>query len=308
MAVVWTLIVIGGLVIAMVASRGAVRHASALAFGTRIPPFVIGITLVAIGTDLPEIANSIIASASDHGDLNVGDSVGSAATQVTLIIGLLPFLARSVSVTRRPVASAGGLTVVALAVVAILVNDGFLSRNDGLLLIALWAVFSVAVWRLAGSSEPSMAVPARSKGGHAVMVLVMLGIVGAAAGAAVWAFVELAELLGVSEYLIAFFATSIGTSVPELVVVVTALRRGERDIALGDAFGASLVDSTLSIGAGPTLFPVAVSAGLATQGALLALVAVGAVTLMLAMRRKHDRRSGMVALALYAALYSLLLL
>ena len=91
------------------------------------------------------------------------------------------------------------------------------------------------------------------------------------------------------------------------MVVVTALRRGERDIALGDAFGASLVDSTLSIGAGPALFPVAVSADLATNGALLALVAVAVVTLMLAVRRRHDRRSGAVAIAVYAGLYLLLL-
>jgi cation:H+ antiporter len=300
--------VVAGLVVAMAASRGAVGHASALAFGTRIPPFVIGITLVALGTDLPEIANSIIASASGHGDLNVGDSVGSAATQVTLIIGLLPFLTRSITLSRRSVGSAGGLTVAALVVVAFLVNDGFLGRGDGLILIGLWIVTSVAVWRLAGSSEPEMAVPARSKGGHAAMVLVMLGIVGVAAGAAVWAFVELADLLGVPEYIIAFFATSIGTSVPELVVIVTALRRGERDIALGDGFGASLVDSTLSIGVGPALFPVAVTADLATQGALLALVAVGAVTVLLAGRRRHDRISGGVALALYAGLYTLLLL
>ena len=185
MAVVWTLIVVVGLVVAMAASRGAVHHASALAFGTRIPPFVIGMTLVAIGTDLPEIANSIIASASGHGDLNVGDSVGSAATQVTLIIGLLPFLVRSITVSRRSIASTGGLTVAALAVVALVVNDGFMSRGDALLLIALWVAFSVAVWRLAGSSEPAIAVPARSKGAHAAMVLAMLAVVGAAAGAAV---------------------------------------------------------------------------------------------------------------------------
>ena len=78
---------------AVVASRHTVDHAVGLATSVGVPPFLIGITIMSVGTDLPEIANSIIASLGGHGDLNVGDSIGSAATQVTLGLGLLPLLA-----------------------------------------------------------------------------------------------------------------------------------------------------------------------------------------------------------------------
>jgi hypothetical protein len=84
--------IVGGFAVTVVASRRAVSDAAVLAAGTRLPPFLVGITLLAIGTDLPEIANSIVASVTGHGDINVGDSVGSAATQMTLVLGLLPIL------------------------------------------------------------------------------------------------------------------------------------------------------------------------------------------------------------------------
>lgn len=68
-------------------------HLTELDSSSRIPPFVIGITLASIGTDLPEIANSIVASVTGHGDLNVGDAIGSATVQATLVHGLLPMIA-----------------------------------------------------------------------------------------------------------------------------------------------------------------------------------------------------------------------
>ncbi len=109
------------------------------------------------------------------------------------------------------------------------------------------------------------------------------------------------------EYVITFFGASLGTSLPELLVVVTALRAGERDLALGDALGASLVDSTLSIGIGPLLAPTAVTASLAVRGAVSVAVVVALVTALLASRKHHDWRSALLLLALYAAFYPLLL-
>ena len=97
-----------GFLVAVLASRRAVTTTTQLAAGTRIPRFVIGFTLLAIGTDLPEIANSIVSSISGHGDLNVGDSVGSAATQITLVLGLLPLLGGvTFAISRRRFARAG---------------------------------------------------------------------------------------------------------------------------------------------------------------------------------------------------------
>ncbi|HIE21342.1 MAG TPA: sodium:calcium antiporter, partial [Acidimicrobiia bacterium] len=134
----WTAVLTTGLVVTIYASRYSVSHATELAAGLRISPFVIGITLVAMGTDLPEIANSIAASFTGRGDINVGDSIGSATVQSTLILGLLPLAAGSFPVARRRVTRIGIATVAALLLGAALMVDGDLSRLDAAILVGGW--------------------------------------------------------------------------------------------------------------------------------------------------------------------------
>lgn len=308
MTIAWTAVLVIGFTVALLASRRAVIHASALAFGSRIPPFLIGVTLLAIGTDLPEIANSIVASVSGHGDINVGDSIGSAVTQVTLILGLLPFLGGAFTAGRTRVLATGALTVAALGIGAFLLRDGYLSRSDGILLILAWLVSSVIVWRNAPpAAQPVITVHSHQKSHHALATLGYMLLVGAGATAAVEAFVQLAESFSVPEYLLTFFVASIGTSMPELIVDVTALRRGERDLAIGDIFGSSLVDATLSIGIGPAVAPTVISSDLAVRGSLFAMAALAAVTLLLTFVRRHDWKTGLALLGIYAAMYLALL-
>jgi len=100
-SLLWIAAISIGLTVTIGGSRSAVIDATKLAAGNRLPPFFVGMTLLAIGTDLPEIANSIVASYTNHGDINVGDSVGSAATQLTLVLGLLPFTGYAIALGDR---------------------------------------------------------------------------------------------------------------------------------------------------------------------------------------------------------------
>jgi cation:H+ antiporter len=139
------------------------------------------------------------------------------------------------------------------------------------------------------------------------LILVALGVVGLGATIAVRSLVDLAERVGVPEFVLAFFGASLGTSAPEIAVDLTALTRGAPGIALGDALGSSLIDATLSIGVGPLVAPAEVSSRLAVVGSLYALVAVAIVGAVLAGRRRHDRWSAGVCLLLYALAYAVVL-
>ena len=90
-------------------------------------------------------------------------------------------------------------------------------------------------------------------------------------------------------------------------MTLTALRQGQKDLAIGDAVGATFVDSTLSIAAGPLIAPVAVTASLAVRGSLIAAIAVALVTILLVARKRHDRLSGVVLIAIYLSLYFFLI-
>ena len=303
------LLVVGGLALAILASGRAVDYTRALAAALGAPSFVVGVVLVAIGTDLPEIANSIAAHVQGAGDVNVGDSVGSALTQYTLVLGLFPLVVAVIAIDRRQVGVVSVLTVLGLTLTIAFVADGWLARWEGLVLVAAWGAFTWIVVRTVPGVVPDdpPAVPYRSRVVQAAIVLLALGLVGIGATIAVRALLRLADLVGVPEFVIAFFGASFGTSAPEIVVDFTALVRGAPAIALGDALGSSLVDSTLSIGVGPIVAPADVTPRLAVVGSLYALIAVAAVGVLLGLRRRHDRRSGPVLLALYALAYFVLL-
>jgi cation:H+ antiporter len=296
---------VGGLTVALLASDRAVAYTRSLAAQLGAPAFLVGVVLVSIGTDLPEIANSIAAHVQGEGDVNVGDSVGSALTQYTLVLGLFPFVAGALVVGRRQVGVVSLLTMAGLGITIAFVADGQLARWEGGMLVLAWAVFTLVVVRtvtgLPADEPPAVrfALPAAQVG----IVLLALALVGFGATVAVRALVRMAELAGVPEFVIAFFGASFGTSAPEIVVDITALLRGSPGIALGDALGSSLVDATLSIGAGPLVAPAPVTPRLAVVGSLYSLLAVAAVGALLAARRRHDKRSAVVLMGLYAFAY-----
>ncbi len=294
-------LVVGGLALSIWASSVVVERAAAIVARFGVPPFLVGMLLFALGTDLPEIANSVAASVSGHGDLNVGDSIGSALVQSTLVLGVLAFVRRgSVPVERREIVGTGVVTVAALGVAAWSISDGVLDRIDGLVLIALWVAGSAVVWRVAPPSQ--LELPVGAEPARAADVLVAAGglaLVGGGALAAVQGFVGLAGVFGISEFVVSFFLASVGTSLPELVVNVVALRRGETGLAVGGVLGASMLDASVSIGAGPLVAPVAVTAATGVRSALVVLVVIAGVTVLLGVRRQHDTRSAVACFLLY---------
>jgi cation:H+ antiporter len=302
-------LLVGGLTVALIASSRAVAYTRALAAQLGAPAFIVGVALVSIGTDLPEIANSVAAHLQGQGDVNVGDSVGSALTQYTLVLGLFPLVIPVIAIDRRQVLLVSVLTIAGLGLTTALVSDGWLGRWDGALLIGAWAGFTFVVVRMLPGlvADDPPAAAGRRTVFQAAAILLTLALVGFGATVAVRSLVRLAELAGVPEFLIAFFGASIGTSAPEIVVDLTALLRGAPGIALGDALGSSLVDATLSIGAGPIVAPAPVTARLAVVGSVYSLLAVAVVCTLLAVRRRHDRRSAAALIAIYGLAYVVLL-
>lgn len=305
----WLAVVLAGLGLAFWASTRAVGHARVLVESTRIPPFFVGVTLLAVGTDLPEIANSLVACATGHGDLNAGDSIGSSVTQATLVLGLLPFLGGAFTFHLNRVLTVAIACAAAVALGAGLMWDGWLSNLDGLILIAAWVLGSFWFWKkLSPAAQPVQTVDTGARGRAAAWLMLHLALVGIAATAAVTAANALSELLGVPEYIMGFFALSLGTSLPELIVDVTALRGGLRDVALGDVLGSSFVDATLSLGIGPLAFAAAVSPGMVLPASLAAIGAFCGVALIMTLaRQRHGWLSGGALIATYVGLYFLLL-
>jgi cation:H+ antiporter len=285
MIVLWMFGLVLGVAVAAGSSRRAVGAALETSESLGISAGFVGLSIMAVGTDLPEIANSIIASLSDHGDLNVGDSTGSALTQITLVLALLILVAGlSFDLDRggqKVAVSTGLMTTGALVMLAVMLSDGTLSRLDGSILVATWIVSLVWMERRNRQDGRAPRVPDDRVGRAVMRTIGWLSLVGLAATVIVRSFIEITDALGVPEFLASSIVLALGTSLPELVVDWTAIRRGAAALAVGDLFGSSLVDSTLSVGIGPIVRSTAVSTQ-ALTGTLVIATGVAVTTLIVA--------------------------
>ncbi len=303
------LVLIVGILLLVFSSDKAVEHSREIATALGASPLIIGLVLVSIGTDLPEVVNSIMASQLGHGDINVGDSLGSILAQITLVLGLLPFFVGTLKVKKKEVLVVGACEILSLILVLALVEKGYITRINALFLIISWTLFMLIVRNYTKKTPVTIeADKPKEKRYLYHFTLAVLGFAGIAIGAylVIQSVITLSEIFNISEYVVSFFAVAIGTSLPELFVNVTALRKNEYQLTIGNTLGSCIFDACFSIGIGPLLFPITVSANLAMITGIYALIGSALVILMMGLRGKVDKKIGTLFLAIYFTSYILL--
>jgi len=304
------IVLAAGLWLMIFSSKKAIDHSIIVANAFNIPPLVIGVVLVAFGTDLPEIVNSIVSSYLGHADINIGDSMGSVLSQLTLVFGILPFIGELIRLKRREILVIGSCLVLSLIFLYVIFEKGTFTRLNALFMILSLGLFATIV--TSSVAKEDFEVPKKDVSTQKWLHLLyaLFGLVGVGLGSyfVVESIITLAQEVRIPEYFISFFIVGIGTSLPELIVDITAIRKKQFNIAIGDILGSCLVDATLSIGIGQFLFPQPVSANLASETILYIMIAAALVTAILAIRRKLDRKMGAFLIFLYLLSYTFLFL
>lgn len=259
--------IVAGLVLLVLGGEFLVRGASALAGRFGISSLVIGLTVVSAATSAPEFAVSVGAVLRDEPGLAVGNVVGSNIVNVLLILGLSA-LVIPLAVKRRLVRFDLPLMVV-LSVLLLLVSlDGRISAVDGLILffgVVVHTIISVVISRRdtkaavnarEGTGDSATVAPADEEGaalGASVsrsLFFVLLGVALLVAGATllVEGAVNIATTLGVSSLVVGLTVVAVGTSLPELATSIIAVRRGERDLAVGNVVGSNIFNIGVVLG------------------------------------------------------------
>lgn len=297
------LLVVVGLATLVLGAELLVRGGSAVAARLGIPPLVIGLTVVSIGTSLPELAIGVDAALRDAGPLAVGNIAGTNIVNLLLILGLSAAIAPLAIAVRTirfevPVVAAVSVLVLVLAL------DGSLSRGNGILLVAIALLYTAAVVLLAVRDPARTAVDDRpEREGRLVVDVAILvaGLVVVVVGAdwLVRGAVELAASLGVSEAVIGLTVVAIGSSAPELVTTVVSTLRGDRDIAVGNLIGSSVYNLALILGITSWVAPLEVTQDLIRVD--LPLMAFVAILLLpvFASGRRVSRAEGIAFVAAY---------
>lgn len=238
--------VAGGLLLLAVSAEVLVKGAASLARRLGFSPLVIGLTVVSIGTSLPELVVSVEAALAGSGGLALGNVVGSNIANIALILGVAALIA-PIAVQAQVVRTDAPILVAVSVGFLGLVWDGGLSRGDGMLLTAGIVAYVFYTFRLAGAAPVHLQDEADSSlpVAHSPLLdggLVVVGIVGLVGGAnfLVTGAIAIAAALGVSPAVIGLSVVAVGTSLPELATSVVAAWRGQGDIAVGNALGSSI--------------------------------------------------------------------
>jgi len=224
-----------------------VDGASSVARNLRVPPIVIGLTIVSIGTSLPEMIVAAMAALDGNRDLGIGNALGSNIANIGLVLGvtalIMPLAVQSITLRREmPVL----FLITAFAFV--LMSDGELDVADGIMLIVGLVLMLIWIARIGLKDrhdplveEFTASVPDQMSMGQSVLwFMIGLLVLIASSRMVVWGAVEVAHALGVSDLIIGLTIVAIGTSLPELVASITSALKGEADLAIGNVIGSNM--------------------------------------------------------------------
>lgn len=265
------LLLLGGLAALLVGAEGLVRGASGLARRFGIPPLIIGLTVVALGTSSPEIAVSVGASLRDQGDIALGNVIGSNIFNVLFILGLSALITPLI-VQQQLVRLDVPLMIAVSALAWLLALDDSLGRIDGALLLfgaVAYTAFLIVQGRRGKLTAPPELPDEVSTPGRApvqvVFLLAGLALLILGADWLVEGAVTLALAFGVSELVIGLTVIAAGTSLPEVATSILAAVRGERDIAVGNVVGSNLFNIMAVLGIASLVSPAGIPVREAVQ-------------------------------------------
>jgi cation:H+ antiporter len=298
--------IVASLVLLYFGAEGLVRGSASLALRLGLTPLVVGLTVVAMGTSMPEVLVSVKAAMQGRGDLAVGNVVGSNIFNIGVILGLTALLSPMKVQFQLIKIDAPIMVAVSLGLVALL-WDGAISRVEGAVLLTGLIIYVAGnVWiarRTATKgveNEFAEGVPARS-GSVLLDVLFILGGLGVLVlGARLLTdnSVALARAFGVSEAVIGLTIVAAGTSVPELAASIVAAMKKEPDIALGNVIGSNIFNILGILGVASLVAPL--SAPDISRFDMWSMVGIAAVLVpMLWTSMKLTRAEGALLFAAY---------
>ena len=256
--------ILTGLVMILVCSDWLVDGASGIARRYGISEFIIGMTIVGIGTSMPELVSSAISAMGGHGDMALGNVTGSNVCNVLLILGVTAMIS-PIGFTRSNIRKDIPFALIVSLFLLFVLYNGFgllggipgISRVDGSYLLSFFVIFMIDSFRSAKSGFEEDAEEAKPMPMGKAILFILLGLAGLIFGGRLFVdnTVSIAERFHVSEAFISITLMAVGTSLPELATCVVAALKGKNQLALGNIIGSNIFNILLIIGASAVISP-----------------------------------------------------
>ncbi len=285
MLIIWTLVFISSLILLVKSADWFVESSEKIGLALKISPFIIGVTIVSIGTSFPELASSIAAVLKGASEIVAANVIGSNIANILLVIGLSAVAARSLLIKRSLIDLDAPLLAATTGLFIFIVWDKKIVFGEGILLLLAFTVYflytvfqrkdediSPELVEILPEGTKIKILPSRVERRRKktkekptrldlkTFLFLILGATGLALGAnyTIESVLKISELLKVPAGLIAITGVAVGTSLPELVVSVRAAVKKEYEIALGNVFGSNVFNILIVAGVPALIKPLAV--------------------------------------------------
>lgn len=278
-----------------------VEGSCSVARALKVPSVVIGLTIVAMGTSAPEAAVSITAGLAGNNDIALGNILGSNMFNLLVVIGACAVI-QAFDADKEILKRDLPINIVVSLVLLVFVMDGKLQRSEGLILLAGMVAYLVLVVvsalknRVEAEEEIEVFGPVKT----IVLIIVGVGAIILGGNLVVDSACDIAAFFGMSQNLIALTIVAVGTSLPELVTSITAARKGEPGLALGNAVGSSLFNVLFILGASSAISPITGSVLNIMDAGMLLLISV-LIGLFCYTRKRVTRGEGALCILVYVA-------
>ncbi|MFP3344013.1 calcium/sodium antiporter [Halomonas sp. SIMBA_159] len=258
------LAVVAGLVLLIWSAEKFIDGAAATSRWLGLSPILIGMLVIGFGTSAPEMMVSVLAAMQGNPGLAVGNAYGSNIANIGLVLGFIALMA-PLAVHSSVIRKEMPLLVVVMLVTGYMLLDGWVSRIEAvLLLIGLMVFIAVSIIRsrsqqddpLTAEVTESLDSKPMSRGKSIMWTVIGLVLLIASSRLLVWGAVEIAVGFGVSDLIIGLTVVAVGTSLPELASSISALRRNEHDMVLGNVVGSNLFNSMAVVGLAGVIAPI----------------------------------------------------
>jgi cation:H+ antiporter len=305
------ILLIAGLAILIKGSDFFVESAAYIARHFGVSELIIGLTLVSMGTSLPELGASVYAAYNGNGGIAVGNVVGSNIANIALVLGAV-LLLKQLTVKKKMLSRDGlVMMMVSLIFIMFIITENSIARWEGLVLMAIFAVYIYYLYRQNKVEKLTCETtdvcdqiePKKSSLGKESFLLIV-GCIGVIIGAKllVDSAVDIADHLNISQTVIGSTLIAFGTSVPELAVSLTAILRKHGDISIGNILGSNIFNILWVIGAAAIVArePLAVDNILIRTNIPIMLMVAALLLIFMAIGNKLKRWQGGVFIAIYA--------
>ncbi|BAF69897.1 calcium/sodium antiporter [Nitratiruptor sp. SB155-2] len=277
-----------------------IKESEKIALHFDISEFVIGATLVALGTSLPEMAASIAASYNHKSDLAISNVIGSVIINITLVLGIVFLFSKKVTPKRDIFQKDSAWALFPLLMFLMVSFDGTITFVEGVFFLILMGGYLLFL-----SREPSLVVEEIDEdivkekfAWIPTLILLLVGFVMVVYGAdfAVESASHIARSLGVSEWLIGLFLIAFGTSLPELVVSIVAAMNDKADMSIGNIIGSNVANFSVVLGSAALVNPLHVNMHTYAFDILTAIIA-SVMLIFITATRLYNKSAGIVLLA-----------